>query len=45
MKAHQLKGTIALLTEGPSPRNPDANHRMELIDLSESHADYGADGY
>jgi pyruvate kinase len=36
VKAHQLKGSIALLTEGPSPRNPDANHRMELIDLKES---------
>jgi pyruvate kinase len=36
VKAHQLKGNIALLTEGPSPRNPDANHRMELIDLKDS---------
>jgi pyruvate kinase len=36
VKAHQLKGDIALLTEGPSPRNPDANHRMELIDLKDS---------
>jgi pyruvate kinase len=34
--AHQLKGSIALLTEGPSPRNPHANHRMELIKLKES---------
>jgi pyruvate kinase len=33
VKDHQLKGSIALLTEGPSSRNPDANHRMELIDL------------
>ena len=36
VKAHQLKGSIALLTEGPSPRNPHANHRMELIQLKES---------
>lgn len=36
VNAHQLKGSIALLTEGPSPRNPDANHRMELIDLKTS---------
>jgi pyruvate kinase len=36
VKTHRLKGTIALLTEGPSPRNPDANHRMELIDLKDS---------
>ncbi len=30
---HRLKGTIVLLTEGPSSRNPDANNRMEIIDL------------
>jgi pyruvate kinase len=36
VKTHGVKGTIALLTEGPSPRNPEANHRMELIDLKES---------
>lgn len=35
VKAHRLQGTIALLTEGPSERNPDANHRMELIVLKE----------
>ena len=28
-----LKGDLAILTEGPSPRNPDANNRMEIIDL------------
>ena len=33
INAHGLNGSIALLTEGPSSRNPDANHRMELIDL------------
>jgi len=33
VKAHHLKGDIVLLTEGPSPRNPDANNRMEIIDL------------
>jgi pyruvate kinase len=36
VNAHHLKGSVALLTEGPSSRNPDANHRMELIDLKES---------
>jgi pyruvate kinase len=36
VKEHQLKGSIALLTEGPSPRNPDANHRMELINLKKN---------
>jgi pyruvate kinase len=33
INAHGLNGSIALLTEGPSSRNPEANHRMELIDL------------
>ncbi|UCD35236.1 MAG: pyruvate kinase [Nitrospiraceae bacterium] len=36
VRVHHLKGDTALLTEGPSPRHPDANHRMELIDLKES---------
>jgi pyruvate kinase len=28
-----LKGDLALLTEGPSPANPEANHSLELIEL------------
>jgi pyruvate kinase len=36
VKAYQLKGNIAILTEGPSHRNPEANHRMEIINLKES---------
>ena len=31
--AHGLSGDLAILTEGPSPENPEANHRMELIEL------------
>jgi len=31
---HGIIGEIALLTEGPSARNPDANNRMEIIDLT-----------
>ncbi len=30
---HGISGRIALLTEGPSARNPRANNRMEIIDL------------
>jgi pyruvate kinase len=30
---HEMKGDIAVLTEGPSSKHPDANHRMEIIDL------------
>jgi pyruvate kinase len=31
---HGVSGGIALLTEGPSARNPHANNRMEIIDLT-----------
>lgn len=33
MRGHGLEGNIVVLTEGPSARHPDANHRLELIDL------------
>jgi pyruvate kinase len=33
VRAQGLPGNVAVLTEGPSRRNPDANHRMEIIDL------------
>ena len=29
----EMEGNLVLLTEGPSPENPDANHRMEILDL------------
>jgi pyruvate kinase len=29
-----VKGDLVLLTGGPSPENPGANHRMEIIDLN-----------
>jgi pyruvate kinase len=29
-----LQGNLAVVTEGPSSRNPEANNRMEIIDLS-----------
>jgi pyruvate kinase len=31
---HEISGEIAFLTEGPSKRFPEANHRMEVIDLT-----------
>ena len=34
LKQHAVDGHLVVLTEGPSRRNPDANHRMELMDLS-----------
>ncbi|MFO7761004.1 MAG: pyruvate kinase [Desulfobia sp.] len=33
LREHGLRGDTVLLTEGPSPRHPEANHRLEIIDL------------
>jgi pyruvate kinase len=33
LRAHEVAGDIVVLTEGPSPKHPEANHRMEIIDL------------
>jgi pyruvate kinase len=32
---YQLKGSCIIQTEGPSPENPERNHKMEIIDLRE----------
>ncbi len=32
---HQLPGRIAMLVAGPSPRNPDASHRVEFLQLGD----------
>ncbi len=31
----QLPGAIAMLVAGPSPRNPDANHRIEFMNVGD----------
>jgi len=31
---HGLEGNLVLLTEGPSVRHPEANHRIEVVDLA-----------
>jgi pyruvate kinase len=33
LRSAGLEGDLALLTEGPSPGNPEANRRLELIEL------------
>jgi pyruvate kinase len=33
LEAHGVEGDMAVLTEGPSAKHPEANHRMEIIDL------------
>jgi len=34
VRSQGLEGNIAVLTAGPSPIHPEANNRMEIIDLS-----------
>ncbi|GAB4484493.1 MAG: pyruvate kinase [Thermodesulfovibrionales bacterium] len=33
VKEYEVAGDIAVLTEGPSSRHPETNHKMEIIDL------------
>jgi pyruvate kinase len=33
MKSYGLEGNLAVLTEGPSPKHPETNNRIELMDL------------
>jgi pyruvate kinase len=33
LQDHEVDGDIAVLTEGPSTKHPEANNRMEIIDL------------
>ncbi len=34
VRDHGISGEVAVLTEGPSMKHPERNHRMEIIDLS-----------
>lgn len=34
LKNNDITGDIVVMTEGPSSKHPDANYRMEIIDLS-----------
>lgn len=33
LRHHEIEGDLVILTEGPSARHPDANNRMEIIEL------------
>jgi pyruvate kinase len=33
---HGVEGDLVLLTEGPSSKHPETNHRLEIIDLKSS---------
>jgi len=35
LREHRLPGSIAVLVAGPSPRHPDANHRIEFLRVGE----------
>jgi pyruvate kinase len=34
LRSHEVEGNLVVLTEGPSSKHPEANNRMELIDLT-----------
>jgi pyruvate kinase len=34
LKTHGVEGKLAVVTEGPSSRHPDANNRLEIIDVT-----------
>jgi len=36
LRVNNVEGDIVILTEGPSPKRPDTNNRMEIIDLRRS---------
>jgi pyruvate kinase len=36
MRAHEVKGNMVVLTEGPSAKHPEANNRMEIIELGQT---------
>jgi pyruvate kinase len=31
LEENEVPGSVAVLVAGPSPRNPDANHRIEFL--------------
>ena len=34
VRDHEVAGKIAILTEGPSTKHPETNHRMEIVELT-----------
>lgn len=36
LSGHKVQGNIVLLTEGPSPKHPEASNRMEIIDFGKN---------
>jgi len=44
LKEHEMQGDIAMLTEGPSSKHPETNHKMEIIDLKAGKGGAGGPG-
>jgi pyruvate kinase len=38
LREHGIDGTLAVVTEGPSPKHPEANERIEILDLQRDEA-------
>lgn len=36
LREHEVPGTMAMLVAGPSPRNPDANYRLEFVRVEDT---------
>ncbi len=36
LEINRIEGNLVVLTEGPSSKHPEANHRMEIIDVTRS---------
>jgi pyruvate kinase len=36
MKQRGVEGSLVILSEGPSTKNPDSNHRMEILELEDN---------
>ena len=41
LREHQIPATMAMLVAGPSPHNPDANHRLEYLRVGDPQAPPG----
>ena len=36
LREHEVPGAMAMLVAGPSPRNPDANYRLEFVRVEDT---------
>lgn len=43
LQSHHVGGGSVIIAEGPSPKHPDANHRIEIVELGRDHERGGKD--